>query len=53
MLTKGRKVNIFYVLETKIKKEYVNVAIKDSDIETWHKRIGHIDEKGLETLARK
>ena len=53
MLTKGHKVNTFYVVEAKIKKEYVNVAIKDYDIETWHKRLGHIGENELEILARK
>ena len=41
------------VLEAKITKEDVNVAIKDSDIETLYKRFGHIGEKGLETLAIK
>ena len=41
------------MIEAKIKKEDVNVAVKNSDIETWHKRLGHVGEKGLETLARK
>ena len=31
----------------------MNVVVKDTDIETWHKRLGHIGEKVLETLARK
>ena len=53
MLTKGRKVNTLYVLEANIKKEDVNVAVKDSDIETWYKRLGHIGEKRLEILAKK
>ena len=41
------------MIEDKIKKEDVNMVIKDSDIETWHKRLDHIGEKGLETLAKK
>ena len=45
MLAKGRKVNTIYILEAKIKKQDVNMAIKDFDIETWHKRFGHIGEK--------
>ena len=53
VLAKGRKVNIFYTIEAKIKKEYVNVAVKDSDIKTWHKRLSHICDKGLETFAKK
>ena len=43
--TKWRKVNILYVLQAKVKKEEVNVAVKDFDIKTWYKRLGHIDEK--------
>ena len=53
MLAKGNKMNTLYVIEAKIKKKDVNVAVKDSDIETWHKRLGHISEKRLKTLARK
>ena len=29
------------------------MAVKDFDIETWYKRLGHIGDEGLETLARK
>ena len=53
MLTKGRKVNTLYVIEVKVKKEDVNMAVKSFDIETWYKRLGLIGEKGLGTLARK
>ena len=53
MLAKEKKMNTLYVIEAKIKKEYMNVAVNNSDIETWHKRLGHIGEKGLETLAKK
>ena len=53
MLAKKRKVNKSFVIKAKIKKEDVNVAVKSSDIETWHKRLGHISEKGLETLGKK
>ena len=40
-------------MDAKIKKKDVNLVVKDSDIKTWHKRLGHIGEKGLETLTRK
>ena len=33
VLAKERKVNVFYLIDAKIKKENVNVAVKDSDIE--------------------
>lgn len=53
MLVKGRKVNTLYVIEAKMKKEDVNITVKDYKIETWHKMLGHISKKRLETLARK
>ena len=31
----------------------MNVAIKDFNIETLHKKLGHIGQQGLETLAKK
>lgn len=50
---KGKKVSIVYIIDAKIKKEYMNPAIKDSNTEIWHKRLGPINKKWLETLARK
>ena len=41
------------MIEIKVKKEDVNMAIKAFDIETWYKRLGLIGEKGLGVLARK
>ena len=41
------------MIEAKIKKEYVKIAVKDTNIGTWHKKVGHISEKMLEILARK
>ncbi|CAI0404237.1 unnamed protein product, partial [Linum tenue] len=31
----------------------INVAEKDSSIELWHKRLGHLSEKGLQILSKK
>ena len=53
MLVKGKRVNTLYMIKVKIKKKEVNIAVKDSDIEMWHKRLSHIGEKGIEILARK
>lgn len=33
--------------------EAVNAAESDSSLDLWHKRLAHISEKGLQTLARK
>ena len=53
MLAKKKKVNAIHVIQAKIKREDVNVVIKDFDIETWYKILGHVDEKGSKTLARR
>ena len=53
LLAKRRKVNTLCVIEAKIKREDVNVTVKNYDIKTWQKRLSHVNEKGLETLARK
>lgn len=39
VIAKGKKMNTLYVIKAKIKKEDVNVAVKDSDIETWMKSV--------------
>lgn len=52
MHSKGKKVSIVYVIEAKIKKEDMKPTVKDSDTEIWHKRLGPIDKKWLETPAR-
>jgi hypothetical protein len=44
----------FYVTKTKLCKNDVNIiAEKDSSIELWHKRLRHMNEKGLHFLAHK
>ena len=53
LLAKRRKVNTLCVIEAKIKREDINVTVKNYDIKTWQKRLSHVNEKGLETLARK
>lgn len=53
VLAKRNKVNTLYVIEANVKKENVNVAVKDLDIDTWHQWLGHINEKRLRTTARK
>ena len=59
-LTKGslvvvrrKKQNTLYVMEAKLHKGEINVAQRDVSIELWHRRLGHINEKRLQTLARK
>ena len=40
-------------METKLHKGDINAVQQDGSIELWYRRIGHISEKGLQTLAKK
>ena len=53
VVAKGKKQNTLYVMEAKLHKGEINVAQQDVSIELWHRRLGHISEKGLQTLAKK
>ncbi|WZZ37770.1 hypothetical protein YC2023_034029 [Brassica napus] len=51
IMARGRKEGYLYVTQAKLCKEEVNVASDDIDI--WHRRLGHMSEKGLNILSRK
>ena len=53
VVARGKKQNTLYVMEAKLHKGEINAAQRDVSIELWHMRLGHISEKGLQTLARK
>ena len=40
-------------MEAKLHKGDINAVQQDGSIEFWHRRFGHISEKGLQTLTRK
>ena len=50
---RGKKQNTLYAMEAKLHKGEINAAQQDLSIELWHRRVGHINEKGLQTLAIK
>ncbi|VVB12210.1 unnamed protein product [Arabis nemorensis] len=50
-MARGKKDGSLYVTQAKLCKEEVNVT--NADIELWHRRLGHMSEKGLNILARK
>ena len=53
VVARGKKKNTLYVTKAKLPKGEINAVQRDVSIELWHRRIGHISEKGLQTLARK
>ncbi|KAK8557617.1 hypothetical protein V6N12_009846 [Hibiscus sabdariffa] len=53
IIARGNKQGCLYVTQGKLSKGETNVACGNSCLELWHKRLGHISEKGLQILAQK
>ncbi|CAN0846213.1 Retrovirus-related Pol polyprotein from transposon TNT 1-94 [Linum grandiflorum] len=53
VVAKGKKESTLYMTSAKHSKGGINVVEKDSSIELWHKRLGHLSEKGLQILSKK
>jgi hypothetical protein len=53
ILARGKKINTLYKTETRLVKGDVNVVENETSTELWHKRFGHMSEKGLQVLAKK
>lgn len=51
VVARGRKEGSLYITHGKLCKGEINVAQEESK-ELWHKRLGHMSEKGLEILAK-
>ncbi|KAI5338837.1 hypothetical protein L3X38_018109 [Prunus dulcis] len=52
VLARGKKENTLYMTHTKVSNGYVN-ALAEHSIELWHKRLGHMSEKGPQILAKR
>ena len=52
-MARGKEQNTLYVMKAKLHKGEINAPQQDVSIELWHRRLGHISEKELQTLARK
>ena len=53
VLARGKKNNTLYKIEARLVKGEVNIVENEASTELWHKRLGHISEKGLQVLTRK
>jgi len=51
--SQGKKINTLYKTEARLVKGDVNVVENETSTELWHKRLGHMSEKGLQVLAKK
>lgn len=53
LIARGKKNNTLYMMQAKLKKGEVNTIDDDFSTKLWHKRLGHMSEKGLQILAKK
>jgi len=53
ILASGKKINTLYKTEARLVKGGVSVVENETSTELWHKRLGHMSEKGLQVLAKK
>lgn len=53
VVAKGKKTCSLYTVQAKICKGVVNTLENDSSTDLWHRRLGHMSEKGLQVLSKK
>jgi len=53
IIARGKKEASLYFMQEKLCKGEVNVAYDNSNLDLWHKRLSHMNEKGLQILAGK
>ena len=53
VVAKGKKTCSLYTMQAKICKGVVNTLENDSSTDLWHRRLGHMSEKGLQVLSKK
>jgi hypothetical protein len=52
ILARGKKINTLYKTYARLVKGDAIVVENENSTELWHKRIGHMNEKGLQILAK-
>ena len=53
ILARGKKNNTLYKTEARLVTGEVNIVENEASTELWHKRLGHMNEKGFQVLAKK
>ena len=52
IVARGQKQNTMYVMHERLCRDEGNV-VADSDGELWHKRLGHMSERGMHILSKR
>ena len=53
VMARGNKTSRLYVMQSTILKDRVNIVENKEASDLWHRRLGHISEKGLNCLVKK
>src|SRR4051812_5664792 len=53
VVAKGIKSTTLYTTDVKMSTGNINIFDNEAQTELWHKRLGHMSEKGMQILARK
>ncbi|KAF7113203.1 hypothetical protein RHSIM_RhsimUnG0150200 [Rhododendron simsii] len=53
VVARGKKSSTLYLMQAKLSKGEVNAIGDEASTELWHKRLGHMSEKGMQILGRK
>lgn len=52
-MAQGNKSTTLYLMQAKVCKGLVNATKNDDSFEIWHKRLGHMSQRGIDHLAKK
>jgi hypothetical protein len=52
IVARGSKQGCLYVTKTKLCNDMLTIAENETTAELWHKRLGHMSEKGMQALAQ-
>ena len=53
VVAKGNRISLLYHVSANLSSVYANVLEKEDPCVLWHKRLGHMSEKGMTVLAKK
>ena len=53
VVAKGNMVSVLYHVHAKLSATCVNVLQKEDTCALWHKRLGHMSEKGMTVIVKK
>ncbi|TXG57032.1 hypothetical protein EZV62_018345 [Acer yangbiense] len=53
IVARGKKCSSLYFMQAKVSDCIINIVDNESTTELWHRRLGHMSEKGLMVLAKK